>query len=45
MQNLYHDGGFSSMGMSARAMEMYNKSVECHLRENDPECKNCLDKV
>ncbi len=29
MQNLYHDGGFSSMGMSARAMEMYNKSLEC----------------
>ena len=29
MQNIYHDGGFSSMGMSARAMEMYNKSFEC----------------
>jgi enoyl-[acyl-carrier protein] reductase I len=29
MQNLFHDGGFSSMGMSARAMEMYNKSLEC----------------
>ena len=28
MQNIYHDGGFSSMGMSARAMEMYNKSYE-----------------
>lgn len=28
MQNLYHDGGFSSMGMSARAMEQYNKSFE-----------------
>jgi enoyl-[acyl-carrier protein] reductase I len=26
MQNLYHDGGFSSMGMSLKAMEMYNKS-------------------
>lgn len=25
MQNLYHDGGFSSMGMSAAAMEQYNK--------------------
>jgi enoyl-[acyl-carrier protein] reductase I len=24
MQNLYHDGGFSSMGMSLRAMEMIN---------------------
>jgi enoyl-[acyl-carrier protein] reductase I len=29
MQNLFHDGGFSSMGMSFRAMEMYNKSLEC----------------
>lgn len=28
MQNLYHDGGFSSMGMSLRAMDMYNKSLE-----------------
>jgi enoyl-[acyl-carrier protein] reductase I len=26
MQNLYHDGGFSSMGMSLKAMTMYNKS-------------------
>lgn len=26
MQNLYHDGGFSSMGMSLKAMDMYNKS-------------------
>jgi len=25
MQNLFHDGGFSSMGMSLRAMEQYNK--------------------
>lgn len=29
MQNLFHDGGFSSMGMSYRAMQMYNKSLEC----------------
>ena len=29
MQNLYHDGGFSSMGMSSRAMSQYNKSLEC----------------
>ncbi|MFO8234175.1 MAG: enoyl-ACP reductase [Bacteroidales bacterium] len=28
MQNLYHDGGFSSMGMSHRAMAVYNKSLE-----------------
>jgi len=25
MQNLFHDGGFSSMGMSLRAMEQYNR--------------------
>jgi enoyl-[acyl-carrier protein] reductase I len=28
MQNLYHDGGFSNMGMSLRAMKMYNKSLD-----------------
>lgn len=28
MQNLYHDGGFSSMGMSLKAIEQYNKSFE-----------------
>jgi len=28
MQNLFHDGGFSSMGMSLRAMEQYNKSFD-----------------
>ncbi len=28
MQNLYHDGGFSNMGMSLRAMSQYNKSFE-----------------
>ncbi len=28
MQNLFHDGGFSSMGMSERAMMVYNKSLE-----------------
>ena len=26
MQNLYHDGGFSSMGMSEKAMQQYDKS-------------------
>ncbi len=26
MQNIFHDGGFSSMGMSLRAMTQYNKS-------------------
>ncbi|MDG5800213.1 SDR family oxidoreductase [Marinilabiliaceae bacterium ANBcel2] len=28
MQNLYHDGGFSNMGMSLRAMKQYNKSFD-----------------
>jgi enoyl-[acyl-carrier protein] reductase I len=28
MQNLYHDGGFSSMGMSQRAIEQYQKSFD-----------------
>ncbi|MCC8088085.1 MAG: SDR family oxidoreductase [Rikenellaceae bacterium] len=27
MQNLFHDGGFSSMGMSRRAMSVYNKNL------------------
>ena len=30
MQNIYHDGGFSSMGMSLRAMKMYNRSLDCN---------------
>lgn len=33
MQNLYHDGGFSSMGMSNRAMAVYNKNLD--------ECRDC----
>lgn len=28
MQNLFHDGGFSSMGMSLKAITQYNKSFE-----------------
>ena len=28
MQNLYNDGGFSSMGMSQKAMHVYNASLE-----------------
>ena len=31
MQNLYHDGGFSSMGMSLRAMNQYSKGLELSL--------------
>ena len=30
MQNLFHDGGFSSMGMSLRAMTMYNQALDNH---------------
>lgn len=28
MQNLFHDGGFSNMGMSRKAMTVYSKSLE-----------------
>jgi enoyl-[acyl-carrier protein] reductase I len=28
MQNLYHDGGYSSMGMSLKAMHVYNEGLE-----------------
>ena len=34
MQNIYHDGGFSSMGMSQRAMNQYERSLDC---KNCPE--------
>jgi len=34
MQNLYHDGGFSNMGMSSRAIEMYSRGLDC---------KDCLE--
>lgn len=33
MQNIYHDGGFSSMGMSQHAMHQYNKSLNCDCQE------------
>jgi len=29
MQNIFHDGGFSSIGMSLKAMQMYNRSLDC----------------
>lgn len=35
MQNLFHDGGFSSMGMSVRAMEQYMRGG-CEEEESDP---------
>jgi len=28
MQNLFHDGGFSSMGMSLSAMETINQGID-----------------
>ena len=34
MQNLYHDGGFSSMGMSLRAMNQYSKGLEEYTDES-----------
>ena len=34
MQNLYHDGGFSSMGMSLRAMDQYEKSFDQYRSED-----------
>ncbi len=34
MQNLFHDGGFSSMGMSLRAMNQYSKDLTDYEDEN-----------
>ena len=34
MQNIFHDGGFSSVGMSQRAMTQYNKSFGDTAEEN-----------
>lgn len=34
MQNLFHDGGFSGMGMSLRAMNQYSKGLEEYTDEN-----------
>lgn len=33
MQNLYHDGGFASMGMSRRAMTLYEKGLELEYKD------------
>lgn len=33
MQNLYHDGGFSSMGMSLKAMTQYGKSLDIEITD------------
>ncbi len=39
MQNLYHDGGFSSMGMSVRAfaLQQYEKGLDCDCGPAGPE--------
>lgn len=34
MQNLFHDGGFASMGMSLRAMNQYSKGLDEYTDEN-----------
>lgn len=34
MQNLFHDGGFASMGMSMSAMATYEKGLEDYMDEN-----------
>lgn len=35
MQNLYHDGGFSNMGMSRRAMKLYSKGLADMLADEE----------
>ena len=42
MQNLYHDGGFSSMGMSHQAMDVYNKNLDdiCDCKDEHGNKKN-----
>jgi len=37
MQNLFNDGGFSNIGMSWRAMNVYSTSLE--------DMKNNIDKI
>ncbi|PID91346.1 MAG: enoyl-ACP reductase [Bacteroidetes bacterium] len=39
MQNLFHDGGFSSMGMSYRAIEQYEKSFRDCIGEEEKRAK------
>ncbi|MDR0687537.1 MAG: SDR family oxidoreductase [Prevotellaceae bacterium] len=49
MQNLFHDGGYASMGMSFRAMKVYNEGLEYRdvkedktrqQKKNEPEIKS-----
>lgn len=37
MQNLFHDGGFSNMGMSLRALQQYEKGLHKNCNCDDPE--------
>ena len=43
MQNLFHDGGFSSMGMSRRAMKVYSQSLANELKEYEEKNMEFLD--
>jgi enoyl-[acyl-carrier protein] reductase I len=43
MQNLFHDGGYSSMGMSFRAMKIYNEGLEYRDVKND--LRKIIDKT
>lgn len=43
MQNLFHDGGFSSMGMSRRAMKLYSQSLESEIKEYEEKNMEFLD--
>lgn len=40
MQNLFNDGGFSSMGMSFRALEQYEKGLHCDCECGEAEPAN-----
>ncbi|MDR1340897.1 MAG: SDR family oxidoreductase [Prevotellaceae bacterium] len=39
MQNLYHDGGYASMGMSFRAMKIYTEGLEYRDVIDDKTCR------
>lgn len=43
MQNLFHDGGFSNMGMSRRAMKIYNQSLQNDIKAYEEENMEFLD--
>jgi enoyl-[acyl-carrier protein] reductase I len=45
MQNLFHDGGFSSMGMSLRALQQYEKGLhkDCDCGNEDEDSPATMD--